>query len=91
MGKIMNMNLKILEHIKKILNVEQKKTDFRKDRKRNLVPAKVGIYGFFMFLIYVINYAVTAQLVTIRSLHKTSLSFQKHFRNKLLVCQLKAG
>ena len=47
--------------------LEKKKTDLKKDRQRNLVPAKIGIYGFSMFLIYVINYAVTSQLVTILS------------------------
>ena len=40
------------------------KTDYRKERKRNLVPVKISIYGMIMLLVYIINYAITASLVT---------------------------
>ena len=47
----------------KAFQLEMKKTDIRKERQRNLVPVKVGIYGMIMLLVYIINYAVTASLV----------------------------
>ena len=52
-----------LSNVKSFITLEMKKTDVRKDRKRNLVPVKIGIYGMIMLLVYIVNYAVTASLV----------------------------
>ena len=37
-------------------------TDIRKERKRNLLPARVGIYGIIMFLLHTIAWQVAFSL-----------------------------
>ena len=91
MGKIRNVNFIDFGSHQKYFKCRAEKDRLQKRQKKESCASK-GWNLWILHVSYLCHqlccYSTTGNQL---SLHKTSQSFQKHFRNKLLVCQLKAG
>jgi len=64
-NKLSSQNLNWNAHftnLKKSIFLALRTTDLKKERKRNLLPARVGIYGIIMFLAHTVAWQIAFAL-----------------------------